>query len=156
MITFYYQVLSFISCCWNYLFSLRSVRLEPEVQSLELIGLVKDINPDSLSWIHISETEGLCFQGSLNLQNLKENLVLVYCGLKEKFSKVQYIIHFIFQSYHQTNQWSKRTLGTEIRPSYICYKLFSSFHMCTPCLYLPFFIYDWHTFTLRPTCLSKA
>ena len=68
-----------------------------------MIGLVKDINPGSLSWIHISETEGLYFQGSPNLQNLKENLVLVYCGLREKFSKVQYIIHFIFFSILSTH-----------------------------------------------------
>ena len=28
-----------------------------------------------------------------------------------------------------------------------------SFHMCTPCFYLLFFIYDRHALTLRPTCL---
>ena len=28
-----------------------------------------------------------------------------------------------------------------------------TFHMCTPCFHLLFFIYDWHVVTLRPTCL---
>ena len=61
-----------------------------------------------------------------------------------------------FESYKEDEAHIEMQTGNRIkcmRSDQGCYKLFFFFYTCLPCSSLLFFIYDWHAFTSRQTCL---